>query len=248
MVDTDKDGIPDNKDKRPRVNDKTGETVKYTGVTNPDQFTPSGQYSSGTTVRVRDPRSPDGYRDLSPTDAKQWYQFFPQTFPNVWKATVDPLIRAGVVKDSKDAIKKLQDGVDWAAIGMGGDKANPFDYLQIAPAETGGDGQVTTQAVQYTPQSIKGVGNNVWMSELGREMTNKEAKAMAKLFNAESRKSPSVYTGTTQTVGMSPEVFLQEQARSQEGYAERQVGVRFMDILDKFISSPSDIEKIAMEG
>lgn len=249
MADRDGDGIPDSIDKNPDKRD-ANTNANWQGVTNPGSgWTPDAAGASAGMVWVRDPRvtagTMPGYSRMTASDAKKWYSYFPQSFPNEWKAMIDPLLRTGVVSDQKDALARIIDGVDWVALGLGEDA---FDYLSISEPSAAAGSKTTTQAAQYTPQSIKGVGNNVWLQELGREMTDKEAKAMAKLFNSESKKSPSVYTSTTQTVGMAPEVFLQEQARAQEGYAERQVGVRFMDILDKFIANPTGAEKIAMEG
>ena len=152
----------------------------------------------------------------------------------------------------KSAIKT---SAGWIENGMVANTGNSlFANLGAAAAASasgstgGGSGGTTTQATTYGEQAARNIGNNAWVNELGREMTDKEAKAFAKALNAASRKNPSVYSQGEQKVGFSPEQFTQDYARSQEGWAERQVGINFMEVLDRAISQPTQMESILAGG
>lgn len=249
MADKDNDGIPDDKD----IDGGTGTNKAPASKTKPKTSNVSvgewaGPAEGGTgTFQVFDYSKKTGtgsdglptYRILSLTSdqAKQYYSLMKDAYPAQWNA-----IKGALGLSDKQLLTHFYNGIKAVDLGIATSVDSYIENTQYAPATSSAGSTTTKQAQLYTDQSVKGIGNNVWMNELGREMTDKEAAALAKLMNAESKKNPSVYTSTTQTTGFAPTEYATQVARQQSGWGERQVGIRFMGILDKYLANPNILE------
>ena len=138
------------------------------------------------------------------------------------------------------------------------------DYAKRVGGSGGSGGPTSSTNTQRTLSSVSQAGSVMdasFRNELGRTGTKDEAVAFQKALNEQQRQNPTVSrtngysngkgssTSSTTTTGtFDPTRFAQEYARSQEGYAERFAGIRFMEILDQAISNPNSIEKIVQGG
>lgn len=250
MADKDKDGIPDDKD----IDGGTGTnrapvgrpTAKTSNVKVQTDFNPSSSSGTGTfqvlDYSKRTGTGSDGlptYRvlNLDSDQAKQYYALMKSAYPQQWSA-----LKSALGLDDKQLLSHFNNAIKAVDIGLSTTVNSYLASVPYVPTATAAKATTQKQAMLYTDQSVKGIGNNVWVNELGREMTDKEASALAKLMNAESKKNPSVYTSSTQTTGFAPTEYATQVARQQSGWAERQVGVRFMGILDKYLANPNILE------
>lgn len=232
----------------------TATTTKTDGATGNklSGFVPTGPTSSGgAQVNVIDMNTLRLMLDESgqpklvdPSWATDYYSVAPKKYPANWARLRSFFPSQPTTKGMTAA---LGDAVTWQALGQ---TKNPiqflttYDFGAVKGGSGSGSGSTTTsQAVIYSESSAKAAGNAAWQEALGRDMTDQELKAFTKAINSASKKDPNIYGTGFQKVGLNAQQFAQDTAQSKDGYAERKVGIDFMNVLDKFISQPTMIEQ-----
>jgi hypothetical protein len=141
----------------------------------------------------------------------------------------------------KDRAQVLKDmGIDTG--GKRGGSGGPFS-------------STNTSITQLSDSQASAMGDPVFRSELGRTMANDEVGDFRKALNQQYQKNPTVTSSsgysdgkgsststTTTRGGFDPSRFARQYAMSQEGWAERYTGVRFMEILDQALSNPNSLD------
>lgn len=163
------------------------------------------------------------------------------------------------LKDTE--VQKIwSDAVTWTQ-SPGTKNGNPVDYINLiqpgdyAPGQGqyGTTKQKQTYITEYSASQAASDANKVFKSELGREVTAKEAAEYQRLVNIEAAKQPSVTDATvttapgssvtkaTQQTGFDPTMFAQEFARSMPDYAENYAARNFLKLIDQALTDPTRI-------
>lgn len=122
---------------------------------------------------------------------------------------------------------------------------------------SGGTSTSTSTSVSLSSESQAGaIADSTFRSELGRTASDDEIGGFQKALNAQQKANPSVTNSTTTSRGRSSSSsstskggfdytrFARQYAQSQDGYAERYAGIKFMDILDSALADPNSIDAL----
>lgn len=136
---------------------------------------------------------------------------------------------------------------------------NIQSFLKAEERGRGGGGPTssTSTSVNLSSETQAGaIADSNFRSELGRTASNDEIAGFQEALNAQQRKNPSVTNTTgfsskgrstsssTSKGGFDYTRFARQYAQSQDGYAERFAGLKFMEILDSALADPNAIDAL----